>query len=53
MAKLYQLTTFLSEKGSLSEFRKILPKGIKRIFYIHNAENQERGGHRHKLSNNA
>lgn len=53
MAKLLQLQTFLSEKGSLTVFEKILPKGIKRIFYIYNAENQIRGGHGHKLTQNA
>lgn len=53
MAKLIQLETFLSEKGSLTVLEKILPDGIKRIFYIYNAENQVRGGHRHKLTYNA
>lgn len=53
MAKFIQLQTFLSEKGSLTVFEKILQNGIKRIFYIYNAENQERGGHRHKLAHNA
>lgn len=53
MAKLIQLQTYLSEKGSLTVFEKVLPKGIKRIFYIYNAENQLRGGHRHKLAFNA
>ena len=53
MAKLIQLETYLSEKGSLTVLEKILPDGIKRIFYIYNAENQVRGGHRHKLTYNA
>lgn len=53
MAELIQLETFLSEKGSLTVLEKILPDGIKRIFYIYNAENQVRGGHRHKLTYNA
>lgn len=34
MAKLLELQTYLSEKGSLTVFEKVLPKGIKRIFYI-------------------
>lgn len=53
MAKLLQLQTILSEKGSLTVFEKILPNGIKRIFYIYNADNQIRGGHGHKLTQNA
>lgn len=53
MAELIQLETYLSEKGSLTVLEKILPNGIKRIFYIYNAENQVRGGHRHKLTYNA
>ena len=53
MAVLLELKTFLSEKGSLTVFERILPNGIKRIFYIYNVFNQVRGGHRHKLSFNA
>lgn len=53
MAKLFHLQTFSSEKGSLTVFEKILPQGIKRIFYIYKAENQVRGGHRHTLAYNA
>ncbi len=53
MAKLLHLQTISSEKGNLTVFEKILHEGIKRIFYIYNAQNQVRGGHRHKLANNA
>lgn len=53
MANLLELQTYLSEKGSLTVFEKVLKKGIKRIFYIYNAHKQERGGHRHKLAYNA
>lgn len=53
MAILLELQTFLSEKGSLTVFEKVLTNGIKRIFYIYNAFNQVRGGHRHKLTYNA
>lgn len=53
MAKLLHLQTFSSEKGSLTVFEKILPKGIKRIFYIYDAKDQIRGGHRHVLAYNA
>lgn len=53
MAILLELETFLSEKGSLTVFEKVLANGIKRIFYIYNAFNQVRGGHRHKLAYNA
>ncbi len=47
MAALLELQTFLSEKGSFTVFEKVLTNGIKRIFYIYNAFNQIRGGHRH------
>lgn len=53
MAKLSHLETHITERGSLTVLEKILPEGIKRIFYIYNAENQVRGGHRHKLAYNA
>ncbi len=53
MAKLLHLQTFSSEKGSLTVFEKILPEGIKRIFYIYDAKNQVRGGQRHVLAYNA
>ncbi|MFN3489018.1 MAG: sugar 3,4-ketoisomerase [Emticicia sp.] len=53
MATLLELQTILSEKGSLTVFEKVLTNGIKRIFYIYNAFNQIRGGHRHKLAYNA
>ncbi|WP_337041041.1 sugar 3,4-ketoisomerase [Emticicia sp. 17c] len=53
MAKLFHLQTFSSEKGSLTVFEKILPEGIKRIFYIYDATNQVRGGHRHIKASNA
>ena len=53
MAKLLHLQTFSSEKGSLTVFEKILPEGVKRIFYIYDAKNQTRGGHRHIQAYNA
>jgi dTDP-4-dehydrorhamnose 3,5-epimerase-like enzyme len=53
MAQLLQLQTFSNEKGSLTVFEKILSEGIKRIFYIYDAKNQVRGGHRHVLAFNA
>ncbi len=53
MAQLLNLQTISSEKGSLTVFEKILPEGIKRIFYIYDAKDQIRGGHRHKLAYNA
>jgi WxcM-like, C-terminal len=53
MAKLIHLQTISSEKGNLTVFEKILPEGIKRIFYIYDAKNQVRGGQRHELAYNA
>lgn len=48
MPKLIELQTHSSERGSLTVFEKILPQGIKRVFYIYDAQGQTRGGHRHK-----
>ncbi|AFK05286.1 WxcM-like domain-containing protein [Emticicia oligotrophica DSM 17448] len=53
MASLIELQTFSSEVGNLTIIEKVLKNGIKRIFYIYNAFNQVRGGHRHKLTYNA
>ena len=53
MAKILQLNTFSSDKGSLTVFEKILSGNIKRLFYIYGVKEQERGGHRHKMAWNA
>ena len=53
MANLFHLQTHSSEKGSLTVFENFFSQGIKRIFYIYDAANQVRGGHRHILAKNA
>ena len=47
MAYLINLPTFSDDRGSLSVIEKVLPFSIKRIFYIYNVKDSERGGHRH------
>lgn len=50
MAKLINLKTFVDKRGNLTVIEKELPFDIKRIFYIYNTDNSERGGHRHKIT---
>ncbi|GAB3751677.1 sugar 3,4-ketoisomerase [Spirosoma pomorum] len=53
MAKLYNLKTFSSETGDLTVFENIIPGPIQRVFYIYNAGERSRAGHRHYLAWNA
>ena len=53
MAKLYELETFSSDKGNLTVFEKIIPGTIQRIFYIYQAGQNPRAGHRHYQTWNA
>lgn len=53
MAKLYELETFSSDKGNLTVFEKIIPGAIQRIFYIYEAGQNPRAGHRHHQTWNA
>ncbi|MCU0324827.1 MAG: FdtA/QdtA family cupin domain-containing protein [Spirosomaceae bacterium] len=53
MPRLISLQTFSSDKGNLTVFEKILPEGIKRVFYIYGVNQESRGGHRHKTAINA
>jgi dTDP-4-dehydrorhamnose 3,5-epimerase-like enzyme len=49
MPKLITLPTKKDNRGSLTIIEKILPKDIKRSFFIYNVKKGEiRGGHRHK-----
>jgi dTDP-4-dehydrorhamnose 3,5-epimerase-like enzyme len=48
MAKEIKLPTHTDSRGSLTVIEKVLPFEIKRIYYIYNCSDQERGGHRHK-----
>ena len=47
MAKLYELQTFASGNGNLTVFEDIIPGTIQRVFYIYEAGNKVRAGHRH------
>ena len=53
MAKLYELKTFESDRGNLTVFEGIIPGVIQRVFYIYEAGQTARAGHRHHRSWNA
>jgi hypothetical protein len=53
MATLIHLQTIQNPKGKLTVFEKLLSGGIRRVFYIYDAEDEVRGGHRHKYSTHA
>lgn len=53
MAKIISLQTVQSSDGKLSVFERLLPNGIKRVFYIYDQIGQFRGGHRHKDTTHA
>ena len=48
MAKFISIPTFVDSRGSLSVIEKILPFEIKRVFYIYNVNDSDRGYHAHK-----
>jgi dTDP-4-dehydrorhamnose 3,5-epimerase-like enzyme len=48
MAYFVNLKTFSDDRGSLTVLEKSLPFEIKRVYYIYNTNNAERGGHKHK-----
>lgn len=53
MAQLYQLKTFSSSNGNLTVFEDIIPGTIQRVFYIYEAGQAARAGHRHRQAWNA
>lgn len=53
MAQLHELKTFTSGNGSLTVFEEIIPGVIQRVFYIYEAGNATRAGHRHQRAWNA
>ncbi len=53
MAQLYELKTFESNKGNLTVFEGIIPGVIQRVFYIYEAGDTARAGHRHHRAWNA
>lgn len=48
MPQLINIPTFKDSRGDLTVIEKILPFEIKRVYYIYNCTDAERGGHRHK-----
>jgi dTDP-4-dehydrorhamnose 3,5-epimerase-like enzyme len=48
MAALIELPTFKDKRGNLTVIEKIIPFKIRRVYYIYNVNERERGGHRHK-----
>jgi hypothetical protein len=48
MAKIISIPTFSDSRGSLSVIERILPFDIKRVYYIYNVDDSERGYHAHK-----
>ncbi len=53
MAQLYDLKTVTSDNGNLTVFEGIIPGTIQRVFYIYEAGNSVRAGHRHHRAWNA
>ena len=48
--KIINLPKYNSDKGSLTVLERELNFEIKRIYWIYEADNQKRGGHKHKLT---
>lgn len=53
MAHLIHLKTHADKRGALTVVEKVLDFDIKRIYYIYNVDDSERGGHRHKITKQA
>ncbi len=47
VAHLIDLTTHTNQRGSLTVIERVIPFGIKRIFWIYGVDDSRRGGHRH------
>ena len=52
-SKIIEIPTFEDERGILTVMENILPFRIERIYWIYNADEQSRGGHRHKITKQA
>lgn len=48
MPQLLTLPTHSDSRGNLTVIEKMLPFEIRRVYYIYNCSDVERGGHRHK-----
>jgi len=53
MAEIISIPTYVDSRGSLSVIEKILPFNIKRVFYIYDVNDSERGYHAHKKTTQA
>ncbi|MDA9833932.1 FdtA/QdtA family cupin domain-containing protein [Flavobacteriaceae bacterium] len=53
MAEIISIPTFSDSRGSLSVIESILPFDIKRVYYIYDVGNSERGNHAHKITSQA
>lgn len=53
MAKLINLKSYHDHRGSLTVIEKELPFSIKRVYFIYDVEDFVRGGHRHKMTEQA
>ena len=52
-SKIIKIPTFEDERGLLTVMEDILPFKIKRIYWIYGANKKCRGGHRHKITQQA
>ena len=52
-SKIIEIPTFEDERGFLTVIEDTLPFKIKRIYWIYGADEQSRGGHRHKITRQA
>jgi dTDP-4-dehydrorhamnose 3,5-epimerase-like enzyme len=51
--KFIELPTYQDSRGGLTVMEKILPFDIERTYWIHSADGQIRGGHRHRHTRQA
>ena len=50
MSKIIKLKTYTDDRGDLTvldKIEKLLPFKVRRVFYIYNVDDSQRGGHRH------
>ena len=52
-SKIIHIPTYEDERGLLTVIEDILPFKIKRIYWIYGADEKIRGGHRHKITQQA
>ena len=52
-SKIIKIPTYSDERGLLTVMEDILPFEIKRVYWIYGADEKIRGGHRHKITQQA